>query len=95
MLKDLSESELVLANYMRDLSELAWNASWMDGLEYELWKAVKGELREFGRLMFDQKIIDRLINLSMEANGWIIFDDDQEEVFVSFSDWEFILKTAT
>lgn len=65
----------------------------MEGLEFELWKARKGELLEIGRLVFDGIIIDQLNKLPREAIGWIIFDDNKTEVFVSFNDWNAILKT--
>jgi hypothetical protein len=29
-----------LAQYMSDLSEDAWHAGWMDGIEFALWDAV-------------------------------------------------------
>jgi hypothetical protein len=92
MLRDLSKSELALANYMSHLSGLAFDASWMEGLEFELWKGVKGEISEYGRLTFDPMVIERLSELSTAANGWIIFDDAREEILISFEEWEGMLK---
>ncbi|MFT5820143.1 MAG: hypothetical protein ACI8ZM_001377 [Crocinitomix sp.] len=93
MIKDLKIPEKELAKYMSKLSELAFTANWMDGLEFALWKGMRGDISEFGRLVFDKTIRDQLTQLSNNANGWIRFDNKQEEIFVSFQDWERIFKS--
>ena len=40
MFGELTDSEKALAEYMSELSEEAFFAGWMEGLEYALWKAV-------------------------------------------------------
>jgi hypothetical protein len=44
MLRDLTPAQCELAKYMSDLSEEAYCAGWMQGLEYALWQVlVEGE----------------------------------------------------
>ena len=88
MIKDLSDNQQKLANYMSGLSELAYSATWMDDLEFALWKAVKGQIKDYGRLEFSSEIIKELKRLSQIINGWIIFDDEYEETFVTWEEWD-------
>ena len=92
MLRDLSTTQRRLAEYMSELSEEAYYARWMDGLEFDLWKAVNGNLTEYGRLLIEDKIIERLTQLSTEAKGWIYFDDKLEEIFMPMDVWKEIVK---
>lgn len=92
MLNDLNEPQRILADYMSDLSEEAYSASWMKGLEFDLWEALEGKLKKYGRLEVDREIQDNLKRLSDEANGWIFYDDNVEEKYVSFEEWEEIRK---
>ena len=41
MINDLTPTQRDLAELTSDISENAWRAGWMQGLEYELWTAVK------------------------------------------------------
>src|SRR3954468_4306066 len=77
-----------LAQYMSDLSETAYYAGWMDGLEFELWDAVVSGPRVYGRLRITDEHIAELRRLSVAAGGWIVFDDDAEEMFVPLADWQ-------
>ena len=49
---------------MSDLSEEAWCAGRMEGLEFELWAALVGGPREYGRLQLTTSHIERLRELS-------------------------------
>jgi hypothetical protein len=42
----LDHAQRQLADYMSDLSEEAYSAGWMNGLEYALWDALTGRLEE-------------------------------------------------
>jgi hypothetical protein len=42
MLSDLTPDQRALARYMSDLSEEAYCAGWMSGLEYALWDGLIG-----------------------------------------------------
>ena len=88
MLSDLSPSEHALAEYMSCLSEEAYHAGWMDGLELALWKALVVGPYKYGRLLLTSEHVDRLRLLSAECGGWIRFHDDAEERFVPLSEWK-------
>ena len=87
MLRDLTPSARVLADYMAELSESAYYAGWMQGLEFELWKAVVEGPMCYGHLEITAKHISTLRRLSDACGGWIYFDDETEETFVSLEDW--------
>ena len=87
MLKDLTPDQLELAQYMSSLSEEAYCAVWMTGLEYALWDAVAGRLHKYGRLRLTSEHIQRLQLLSKKCSGWIVFDDSTEETWVAIQEW--------
>ena len=88
MLKNLTPAQAELERYMSDLSEEAYCAGWMQGLEYALWEVVLGELGEYGRLVLSQEHRMRLRNLSQACGGWIVFDDESEETWIPTAEWE-------
>ena len=45
-----------LMRYMSELSERAYCAGWMEGLEYTLWKAVLEGRLKYGRLQITRRI---------------------------------------
>jgi hypothetical protein len=88
MLADLTTPQRQLADYMSDLSEEAYYAGWMEGLEYALWDALTGRLEEYGRLQITEAHRTRLRELSEGCAGWIIFDQDTGETWIPTRDWE-------
>ena len=72
---------------MSTLSEQAWYAGWMDGLEFALWDAVVNGPREYGRLEINDAHIAELRYLADAAGGWIILDGDEGETFVPRKEW--------
>jgi hypothetical protein len=88
MLSHLTSEQLALAEYMSDLSEEAYCAGWMDGLEYALWQVVLGERSDYGQTTFTSKHATDLRRLSASCGGWILFDEEREETWVSRADWE-------
>src|SRR6478735_3720992 len=84
---DLEAAQHALAQYMSDLSEEAYCAGWMDGLEDALWEVAFGERREYGQATFTAKHAVELRRLAEACGGWIVFDDDREEIWVSLSEW--------
>ena len=88
MIEDLTDPQKELAEYMSELSEDAYFAGWMEGLEYALWKAVVEEPFEYGFLQITEQHIDKLRELSTTCGGWIIFDDESAETFVPFEGWK-------
>lgn len=88
MLNDLTFPQRELAEYMSALSERAYGASWMDGLEFALWEAVVNSPFKYGRLDLTPEHQQRLIELSESCGGWIIFEEKREETFVSIAEWK-------
>ena len=73
---------------MSELSEKAYHAGWMTGLEYALWQLVLGQRGDYGHLTFSSEDAVTLRRQSQECGGWIVFDDDKEETWVPLSEWE-------
>jgi hypothetical protein len=88
MLKDLNKSQIALAEYISELSEEAYYASWYEGVEYALWNSISDRQNIFGRLEITEEIKKRLRALSDSCGGWIYFDEKTEETFISISDWK-------
>lgn len=94
MLGYLSASQRELAEYMSSLSEAAHHAGWMNGLELALWKAIVSGPYIYGRLQLTSEHIERLQMLSNRCDGWIRFDDEDEETFVPLEDWREYVANA-
>jgi hypothetical protein len=88
MLTDLSPDQRRLADYMSELSELAYCAGWMDGLEFALWEVVQGARKEYGQTVFTEAQRQELRALSERIGGWVVFDDQHEESFLPLEDWK-------
>ena len=76
-----------LARLMSELSERAFFAGWMDGLEYELWTAVQNGPRTYGQITVDAHTIAQLRELSARCGGGVRFGDSEQE-FVPLAEWE-------
>jgi hypothetical protein len=87
MLTNLTPQQRELAQYMSELSESAYSAGWMDGLEQALWRAVIGGPCRYGDLTLTTAHIQKLKALSDACGGWIRFDDEQDECFVPMESW--------
>jgi hypothetical protein len=88
MLGELTPDQFALAEYMSDLSEDAYCAGWMDGLEYALWQVVLGQRTKYGHSTFTKEHATQLRRLATSCGGWIVFDHEREETWVSQADWE-------
>ena len=60
MIEELTHSQKALAEYMSELSEEAYFAGWMEGLEYALWKAVVENPFNYGFLQLTEQHIAEL-----------------------------------
>jgi hypothetical protein len=87
MRHDMTPPAQALTDYMSELSESAYYAGWMSGLEFELWRAVVDGPRRYGVLDITAEHIAELRRLSKACGGWIYFDDETEETFASLDDW--------
>jgi hypothetical protein len=76
-----------LIEYMSELSEEAFYAGWMEGLECALWDAVIQGPKKYGVLDITTNHISKLKLLSDTCGGWIIFDNEREETFIPMEDW--------
>jgi len=76
-----------LADFMSQISERAYYAGWMRGLEYALWDAVRNGPRTYGEIEIDSETIAELRRLSALCGGWVRYSDDEEE-FVPLVEWE-------
>ncbi len=88
MLKDLTENEQQLATFMSDLSERCYNAEWMLNLEYVLWNSILNGPRKYGHDIINENDILNLSSLSILADAWIVFDDENEETAVALEQWK-------
>jgi hypothetical protein len=88
VLQQLDPHARALADFMSELSEEAYCAGWMDGLEFALWRALIGGPRTYGRLEITDQQLTRLRELSEAARGWIVFDDAEEETLVPLGEWK-------
>jgi hypothetical protein len=87
LLASLTPQQRDLAVYMSELSEQAYSAGWMDGLEQALWRAVTTGPFRYGYLILTPAHVQKLKALSDACGGWIRFDDAQEECFVPIEKW--------
>jgi hypothetical protein len=87
MLEDLSPAQRQLAEFMSDLSEEAYYAGWVVGLEYALWEVVLDGRSEYGQLELTDEHRARLRQLSEACAGWITFDEQTGERWVAISEW--------
>jgi hypothetical protein len=95
MLTDLSPPQKELAEYMSSLSELAFCADWMNGLEFALWRAATEAPFTYGQLQLTQDQAQRLHDLSRRCGGWIYFHDDRQETFLTLAEWQHMLRSRT
>ena len=84
---NLTALQRELADYMSTLSERAYCAGWMDGLEFALWRAVVHGPFKYGGLQLTSEHVDRLLQLSHACGGWIFFHETKEETFIPLADW--------
>jgi hypothetical protein len=77
-----------LRDYMSEISERAYCAGWMEGLEYALWEALlKGRLK-YGRLQITRAHTSKLKELSNRCGGWIVWEKDLGEAFMPLDQWQ-------
>ena len=84
----MTSAERQLAEYMSELSEEAWRAGWMDGLEFALWEVVLGQRQKYGCIEMTSDQRSKLRSLSEQCCGWIVYDDDSGETWISLDDWK-------
>jgi len=88
LLNDLTPSQRDLAEYMSGISERAYFASWIEGLEYALWRAIEHHPCKYGSVEIDAIQADQLAKLSELCGGWMIFNDEDGELFIPLAQWK-------
>ena len=83
MLKGLTTDQRKLAAYISELSERAYFSEWQQRIEFALWDIIVQGPRKYGREEITLEILSELQSFSNKINGWIYFDDKNEETFVS------------
>ena len=87
MLADLTCDPRALAVAMSEISEAAYCAGWMHGLEYALWYLLTTGQTRYGRSNVTREELARLRILSERCGGWIVYDEQKDETFVPLDDW--------
>ncbi len=70
MRQEMNEKAQELLQLMSDLSEEAYCAGWMEGLEFALWSAVLNGPQKYGHLQITPDHINQLKRLAHERFGW-------------------------
>jgi hypothetical protein len=78
---------------MSDLSEEVWCAGWMRGWEYALWnfamnhpsKAMRSRMAIGDGASVAE--IAHVMDLSMQCDGWIIWDHENGATWIPIDDW--------
>lgn len=83
----MDPAQLALMEAMSELSEEAYCAGWMEGLEYALWRLLTEGPGRYGRLDASSEQLEHLRALSDACGGWVAFDSELGEVFVPLEAW--------
>lgn len=79
-----------LLELMRDASEYAYCAGWMDGLEFDLWRFVIGTFpkdKHYDLITHTNYTIEiaEMKRLAALVDGWWIWDEG--ETFITMAEW--------
>jgi hypothetical protein len=77
MLNDLNKDQLLLEEFMSEISEAGFSAGWMGDLEFDLWEILNGDKRRYGHHIITQDELDQLKSLSDKCGCWIVYDDEK------------------
>ncbi len=87
MIRGLDRPQRELAELIASVSERAWSAGWLAGVEFELWAAMRSEPGGAWPLSLMPGERERLMRASEECGGWIVFDAEREETFIPVAEW--------
>ena len=77
-----------LIDCISEISEEAYCASWMDAVEFALWRRMCEGPGRYGRAQIDQARIQMLRDLSQRCGGWVYWNDETDETFIPMREWE-------
>ncbi|MGG6281833.1 hypothetical protein ACQ4M3_09705 [Leptolyngbya sp. AN03gr2] len=82
-----------LYDLMSDISDEAWDAGWLIGLEFSLWGCLDEPVPiSIGNMRFDREHQEELKELSNRAGGWWIWNQDADDPrFVLSEEWKQIV----
>jgi hypothetical protein len=83
----VTDAQKRLDDYMSELSEQAFCAGWMNGLEFALWEVVLGARERYGFLAITAAHRETLRSLSEACSGWIVFAEE-ETAWVPLDEWK-------
>lgn len=87
MCTDLTPAQQKLATAMSELSERAYRAQWMLGIEMEIWKAMRAPDGGGVPHNLTPSEVAELRSLAETCGGWIAFDHVSGLAFVPMEDW--------
>ena len=94
----LTQPQRRLAKLMSAISEECWSALWLMGTEFSLWRIAHGGNQDWGMSRVSDDEVSQLLQLSAEAGGWIVWDDDAPGddgcVFVPLEEWESLYEAG-
>jgi hypothetical protein len=77
---------------MKNISEKAYYAQWMNGMEYALWDCMTTGEGYYGQHTLTALEIDSLKYLSEKCKGWWYWNDNadylKEETFIDIETWK-------
>jgi len=79
----LDKKQQELHEYMSEISQMLYCATWYMGAEFVLWEAVVNGPRQWGQDAISSDMIDKLKKLSAACGGWCYFENQ----FVPMDDW--------
>lgn len=77
-----------LIDHIEDLSEEAYCASWMQGVEFALWRRLSEGPGRYGQLDVTDEHIRNLRRLAEACGGWVYWNPTTYETFVPLKEWE-------
>lgn len=72
---------------MSALSECAYCAGWIEGLEFDLWCMLSKGIFKFRQFEITPEDVRQLRILSDQCGGWIYFHEQKGESFIPFEEW--------
>ena len=87
MCMDLTPAQQELATLRSHLSDRAYRAQWMQGIEVELWEAMHAPNGSRVSHSLTQNEAEQLRTMAETCGGWIAFDHVSGLAFVPMNEW--------
>lgn len=84
-----------LLQLMSDLSEEAYCASWMTGIEFQLWEMLHGGERAYGNSVITLAELGQVRDLSGRCDGWWMWHEGLDgEIFIRLEPWRLVYSVG-